>query len=271
MIAVKLVGVFPGNTVLSPPQPSVQGLVALFNARTGSPLLTGDGASLTFRKTAADLALGADYLARKDARTLAILGAGGLAPHVAEAHLAARPAIERILIWNRHPEKAEALATRLYHLPVSISAVHDLSFALSQADIISCVTMAKAPLVRGALLKPGAHVDLIGAYLPDMREADDDVIRRAGMIFVDTRINCENSGEIGQPLKTGLISRDTIVADLYDLASGAHRGRTSDQQITIYKNVGGGHLDLFTAKHLLSRIDGEEGNSERRNTTTRQT
>lgn len=254
LIAVKLVGVFPGNTSLSPPQPSVQGLVALTSGKTGAPLLTADGAALTFRKTAADSALGADFLARRDARTLLVVGAGGLAPHVILAHLAVRPSISRILIWNRNTGKAEALARKLRHLPADLSAVPDLNTALPEADIISCVTMATEPLVHGKLLKPGAHVDLIGAYLPDMREADDDVVRRAGQFFVDTRMGCEGSGEIAGPLATGLITRNDIVADLFDLCTGRHPGRSSDSQITLYKNVGGGHLDLFTGRHLLSLI-----------------
>lgn len=254
LIAVKLVGVFPGNTSLTPAQPSVQGLVVLISGKTGAPLLTVDGAALTFRKTAADSALGADFLARRDARTLLVVGAGGLAPHVIMAHLAVRPSISRILIWNRNAAKAEALARKLRHLPTDISAVPDLSTALPEADIISCVTMATMPLVHGKLLKPGAHVDLIGAYLPDMREADDDVVRRAGQIFVDTRMGCEGSGEIAGPLATGLIKRDDIIADLFDLCTGRHPGRSADSQITMYKNVGGGHLDLFTARHLLSLI-----------------
>ena len=114
--------------------------------------------------------------------------------------------------------------------------------------------MATVPLVRGKLLKPGTHVDLIGAYLPDMREADDDAIRRARQFFVDTRMGCEGSGEIAGPLAKGLIKRDDIVADLFDLCTGHHPGRSSDSQITLYKNVGGGHLDLLTARHLLSLI-----------------
>jgi ornithine cyclodeaminase/alanine dehydrogenase-like protein (mu-crystallin family) len=110
--------------------------------------------------------------------------------------------------------------------------------------------------MKGALLKPGAHVDLIGAYMPNMREADNDVVRRAGMIFVDTRAYCESSGEIGQPLASGLISRETTAADMFDLTAGRHPGRTSDAQITMYKNVGGGHLDLFTARYLLDELTG---------------
>jgi ornithine cyclodeaminase len=253
-IAAKLVGVFPGNVARMPPQPSVQGLVALFDAETGRALMTGDGAALTFRKTAADSALGADFLARRDARTLLVVGAGGLAPHVAEAHLAVRPSLERVLLWNRTAAKAKALAARLRDLPAVVEAVDDIDSALPDADIISCVTMAKAPVVKGALLKPGAHVDLIGAYAPDMREADDDVARRAGAIFVDTRTNCENSGEVREPLARGVIARDRIAADLFELAAGRHPGRTTDHEITMFKNVGGGHLDLFTAMFLLQRL-----------------
>lgn len=252
VIAVKMVGVFPGNTGLNPPQPSVQGLVALFDGRTGGALATCDGAALTFRKTAADSALGADILARKDASVLLVVGAGGLAPHMVEAHLAVRPSIERVLIWNRNPDKAEALAGTLRAEGKQIVPASSLDDAVAQADIISCVTMATTPLVKGALLKPGAHVDLVGAYMPSMREADDDVARRAGRIFVDTRNNAEGSGDVAGPLAAGVIRREDIVADMFDLCKGRHPGRESESQITLYKNVGGGHLDMFAIKHLAA-------------------
>ncbi len=254
VIAVKIVGVFPANTSMAPPQPSVQGLVILSSAKTGEALMVADGAALTFRKTAADSALGVDLLARRDAEVLLVVGAGGLAPHVIEAHTAVRPSIRRVLVWNRNTARAEALVAGLGHPSAGIAVAADLGQALREADIVSCVTMATEPLVRGALLKPGAHVDLIGAYMPDMREADDDVVRRAGRIFVDTRFNCESSGEIAAPLAAGLISRDGIVADLFDLCCGRHPGRAGADEITMYKNVGGGHLDLFVARHLLERL-----------------
>jgi ornithine cyclodeaminase len=253
VIAVKLVGVFPGNLALSPPEPSIQGAVVLFSAKTGAPLLSADGAEMTFRKTAADSALGADYLARQDARVLLVAGAGGLAPHVIEAHRATRPAIDRVLIWNRTAERAERLAAAQRALGVPAEAVRSMADALPIADIVSCVTMATEPVVKGALLKRGAHVDLIGAYLPEMRESDDDTIRRAGQMFLDTRVFCERSGDVLEPLNRGIITREQLVADLFDLATGRHPGRISDDQITVYKNCGGGHLDLFTARHLLSR------------------
>jgi len=248
-IAVKLVGVFPGNLDRKPPEPSIQGLVILFDGETGAPLLTADGAEMTFRKTAADSALAADYLARRDARVLLVAGAGGLAPHVIAAHRAVRPSIERVLIWNRTPGRAEALAAGL-RPSLDAQAVATMAEALPAADIVSCVTMATAPVVRGALLKEGAHVDLIGAYLPEMREADDDVARRAGAIFFDNRLGIEESGEVIEPLARGLITRKELVADLFDLCAGRHRGRQTERQITMYKNCGGAHLDLYTARCL---------------------
>ena len=261
-IAVKLVGVFPGNLARDPPEPSIQGLVILFDGKTGAPILTADGAEMTFRKTAADSALAADYLAGREARVLLVAGAGGLGPHVIAAHLAVRPSIKRVLIWNRTPSRAEALAARLGP-GLDAKAVATMEEALPEADIVSCVTMATEPIVKGALLKPGAHVDLIGAYLPEMREADDDVARRAGKIFFDNRHGIEESGEVLEPLARGLITREGLVADLFDLCAGRHPGRQSASQITMYKNCGGAHLDLFTAQFLRARLAaGDETGSQ---------
>jgi ornithine cyclodeaminase len=256
-IAVKMVGVFPGNLAFDPPQASVQGLVALFNPATGAPMLAADGEAMTFRKTAADSGLGTRLLARPDCGTLLVVGAGGLAPHVIAANRAARPSLNRILIWNRTPERAETLATSLMAgadtQGVDIAATRDLDAAVADADIISCVTMAREPLIRGALLRPGAHLDLVGAYLPDMREADDEAMAR-GQIFVDCRDGMKGSGELARPVAAGVINWDDVGADLYQLCRGAHPGRQSDSEITVFKNVGGGHLDLFAAVALSERL-----------------
>ena len=249
VIAVKLVGVFPSNMALTPPEPSVRGLVTLFHGATGRPLLVADGAAMTFRKTAADSALGVDLLARRDAEVLLVVGAGGLAPHVALAHTTVRPSIREILIWNRTERRAEETAAGLVAQGLPARPITNLDAAVARADIISCVTMSTSPLIKGALLKPGTHVDLIGAYLPEMREADDDVVRRA-RVFVDTRNGCDHSGEIAEPIARGLLTFESIEADLFDLCAGRHPGRTAPHAITMYKNVGGGHLDLFTARHL---------------------
>jgi len=253
-VAVKLVGVFPGNASLRPPQPSVQGLVLLFDADTGAPLIAADGAAMTLRKTAADSALGASLLARSDARVLLILGAGGLAPHMLSAHRAARPSLERVLVWNRTHERAAALAAAHAGGDFAIEAVRDLDAAVAEADVISCVTLSKKPLVRGRLLKAGAHLDLVGAYLPDMREADDEAMQR-GKLFVDTRDGMEKAGDLSQPARRGVIRWEDVMADLYELCTGGHAGRGGDDEITVFKNVGGGHLDLFTAQHLKAAAE----------------
>ncbi len=247
-----MVGVFPGNLALDPPQASVQGLVALFDPKTGAPRMVADGEAMTFRKTAADSGLGARLLAREDCETLLVVGAGGL-QHVVQAHLAARPALSKIRIWNRTPERAEALAARLDLPKVDLQATRDLDAAVSEADIISCVTMSKEPLIRGELLKPGAHLDLVGAYLPDMREADNAAMAR-GTVFVDCRDGIEGTGELAQPVAAGIIGWNDIRADFYEMCQGKHPCRQSQDEITVFKNVGGGHLDLFTAIALDNRL-----------------
>jgi len=252
VIAIKLNSIFPLNANLSPPLPSIQGVVILFEARHGQALACCDGAELTFRKTAADSALGADFLSNPDAKTLLLMGAGGLAPHIIAAMRFVRPSINKILIWNRHHLKAQQLAEKLTSSPCPVLAVSQLDEAVPQADIISCITMATTPILQGALLQQGCHVDLIGAYQPQMREANDDVIRRAGRLFVDSFANCESSGDVADPLKNGILSRDQIVADLFSLCKGQHHGRADKTEITVYKNVGGGHLDMFAMKQLLT-------------------
>lgn len=245
-VAVKMVGVFPGNEKLSPPQPNVQGLVAMFDGSTGAPLLVADGAAMTARKTAGDSALGASLLARKDAEVLLVVGAGALAPHFAAAHMAARPSLKRVLIWNRTTSKAEAVAAGLQSDGVDAQAVIDIDAAVEQADIITCVTMSDRTLVKGALLKPGTHLDLVGAYMTSLRETDEAALAR-GRIFVDTRRGMENTGDLGPALASGVLHADAIAGDHFDLAQGKVEGRQSPDEITIFKNVGGAHLDVFTA------------------------
>lgn len=245
-IAVKMVGVFPGNEKRSPPQPNVQGLVAMFDGATGAPLLVADGAAMTARKTAGDSALAASLLAREDAQALLIVGAGALAPHFVAAHMAARPSLRRVMIWNRTAAKAEAVASLLRDEGIDIEAVSDIDAAVAVADVISCVTMSDRTLVKGALLKPGTHLDLVGAYMPSLRETDDHALRR-GRIFVDTRRGMDGTGDLGSALSSGLISEEAVVGDHFDLAQGLAEGRRSADEITIFKNVGGAHLDVFTA------------------------
>ncbi len=247
LIAVKMVGVFPRNPDLAAPQPSVQGLVVLFDGQTGKALMTCDGAALTYRKTAADSALGTDLLARPDAATMAIAGAGGLAPHVVRATCAVRP-IRRLFIWNRSRARAEAMAADLSGEIPAVEVVDNLSAVLPEADVVSAVTMARDPVIAGARLKAGAHVDLIGAWRPDMREADSDTLRRAGRMFTDNAGTYAHSGDVLGPVAEGLIPGTE--ADFFDLCTGRHPGRRSAEEITVCKNAGGGYLDLFVAGHL---------------------
>ncbi len=253
LIAVKMVGVFPGNLDLDPPQPSVQGLVAAFDGQTGAPRLVADGAAMTARKTCADSALGADLLARADAETLLIVGAGALAPNMAAAMAAVRPGLRRIAIWNRTTARAETLAENLRAVGLPAEAVTDLDAEVSRADIISCVTMSDRPLVKGALLKPGAHLDLVGAYLPSMREADDKALARA-TLFTDAKSNMRGGGDLVQAVAAGVIGWNDVRADLFDLIQGHTTGRQTAEEITLFKNNGGAHLDVFTAAALLRLV-----------------
>ncbi len=243
-IGIKLVTVFPDNPGRG--LPSVQGVVLLFDGLTGEVVALIDGTELTYRKTACDSALGSRHVSRPDSHTLLMVGAGALAAHLIAAHRAVRPSIERVLIWNRTPAKAD----QLVRLGVADEVVDDLRRAVQQADIICTATMTKAPLIRGEWLKPGTHVDCVGAYLPDHREIDDDVVRRAE-IFVDTRLApLTESGDLVIPLANGVISESDIRADLYELCQGKHLGRSNADAITIFENGGGGHLDLMAAQHV---------------------
>lgn len=247
-IGVKLVTVFPDNPLGG--VPAVQALVVLFDGRDGSPLALIDGTEETYRKTAADSALGSQLLSRPDVSTLLMIGAGGLAPSLIEAHRVVRPSIERVLVWNRSREKAEALVAA----GVADDVVDDLDAAVPVADVICTATSTSEPLVRGALLRPGTHVDCVGAFLPDHREVDDDVVVRSE-IFVDSRqAAVHESGDLVIPLAAGTIDADAILADLGELCSGSHLGRSGPDAITMYENGGGGHLDLMVAQHLWASL-----------------
>ena len=238
--------------------PAVHAIYCLFSGKDGRPLAVLDGTALTLRKTAADSALGARYLARNDIRTMLMLGAGAMAPHLIRAHLAIRPSIEKVLIWNRTEARARELIKALETDPamdgVVMGLAVDLKTAIGEADLISSATRAQEPIIEGAELRPGTHLDLIGAYKGDMREADDEAIRRAS-IFVDSRQSTvEDTGEIAIPIAKGLITEADIQADHAELARCVHPGRTSEDEITLFKNGGGGHLDLMTARFVVETL-----------------
>lgn len=244
VIAIKAVTFFPNNGSLD--LPTVNAGVLLFNGANGTLLGACDGNELTTRRTAAASAVAAKRLARPDAKTLLVVGTGALSPMTAQAHCAVRD-YDVVEIWGRDVDKARRVANSLVAQNTPARVAEDLDSAVASADVITCVTGAKSPLVKGALLKPGAHVDLIGAFTPEMRESDDDVVRRA-TVFADTRTDGILAGDLAQPIAAGLITPDDIAADLAELANGVHPGRTSDEQITMFKSAGFALEDVAAAR-----------------------
>lgn len=249
-LGAKLITVFPHNPQQTHALPAVQAVYLLFDAQTGSPLACMDATVLTWFKTAADSALAASLLAPRHCEQLLMVGAGAMAGHLIRAHLSVRPGIQTLRIWNRTPARAEQLL-RTLDLPIASDVVTDLDAAVASSDLISCATMSHTPLIKGALLSAGTHLDLVGGFTPDMREADDEAIRRS-QVFVDSYSSAlEHVGDICQPINSGLLDPARIGGDLYELCSRRKPGRRDDQDITLFKNAGGGHLDLMTAQHLL--------------------
>jgi len=248
-LGVKLVTVFPGNAARD--RPSVAALYVLFDARDGRPLAVFDGEEITARRTAAASALAARFLARGDARHLVMVGAGRQARGLIEAHASVRP-IERVSVWSRTPERASDAASAVEKGGMSITVCTDLERAVREADIVSCATLSTAPLVLGAWLRPGTHLDLVGAFRPDMRETDDDAMRRADTIVVDERrAALAEGGDIVQAITAGAIDESSITAELSDLARGAYPGRTRAESITVFKSVGLALEDLAAAETVL--------------------
>jgi ornithine cyclodeaminase len=242
-VGVKLVSVFPDNHLRS--LPAIHGSYLLSSGRTGELLAVIDGGELTARRTAAASALAASHLARKDASSLLVVGTGRLSVNLIEAHSRVRP-ITEVMIWGRDRAKAEQAVSEARALGYAADVAEDLEAAARQADIISCATLSRAPLIRGAWLKPGSHLDLIGAFNKDMRESDDEAVRRA-RVFVDTRAGAfAEAGDLLQPMAAGVIDADHVVAELSELVGGTE-GRRSAEDITLFKSVGAALEDLAGA------------------------
>lgn len=252
-MASKLITSFPGN-----PQggalPAVQAVCVLFDGRDGRPLAVMDGTEITYWRTAADSALGARLLAPEAPATLLIVGAGAMASRLVRAHRVVRPSIRRVLVWNRTRDGAVRLAASIAAEGVVAEVRDDLAAATREADIVSTCTRSREPLVRGVDLAPGAHLDLVGGFTPETREADDEAMRR-GRVFVDRRESAfDGVGDILQPIASGAIGEGDVLGDLYDLVGGTVVGRCSTSDITVFKNAGGGHLDLITAELIFARL-----------------
>ena len=232
--------------------PTIQASYLLIDQKTGETVAMMDGGEITRRRTAAASALAADYLARKDAEVMTLVGAGALGPHFVLAHAAVRP-IRKVFIYTRSIAKGEALAAELAHHGLEAHSVTDLEHAVRQSDIVSCVTTSTAPIVKGAWLKPGTHVDLAGAFKPSMRETDAEVVARSS-VYVDTRDGAlAEAGDLLQARDEGKFDFANVKGDLFDLCRGKVKGRSSADEITLFKSAGTAIEDLATAIMLYQK------------------
>ena len=261
----KLVTSFPRNleeATTGESLPAVHAVYVLMDGRNGRPLAVLDGTALTSWKTAANSALGAKLLAPAEPTTLLVVGAGSLAAWLVRAHRSVRPSIREVLIWNRTTDRAQRLADQLRGEQIDAIAVNDLEGGVRRAQIVSCCTRSHVPLIQGRWLRASTHLDLVGGYTPETREADDEAARRA-RIFVDCRETAfDGVGDILRPIASGAIRAENVLGDLYDLIGGAVPGRLGPDDITLFKNAGGGHLDLMTAQAVLAQMEpGADGAS----------
>ncbi len=246
-IGIKLVTVFPGNRGHAT---TVNALYVLFDHASGEPCAVIDGEALTLRRTAAASLLAARYLAPKDAGTILIVGTGRLAQFMARAHCGSRD-VSRLLLWGRNRERAQSLATVLRDEGLPAEAASDLEQTVGESQIITCATTAAAPIVLGAWLRPGTHLDLVGAFKRGMREVDDASVARS-QVYVDTYAGTlAEADDIIEPLARGVITREQVLAELAGLVTGKVAGRRSDADITLFKSVGTAIEDLAAAQLLV--------------------
>jgi ornithine cyclodeaminase len=242
-MAVKSATIFPQNFAKG--MPNINGGVSLYSDTDGTLEAIIDFHLVTKWKTAGDSLLAARRLARKDSSRILLVGAGTVARSLHAAYSSVFPDAS-FTVWSRTQSTARSMADSIPNMGVA----DDLQGAVAQADIIATATMTTEPLIKGAWLQQGQHLDLIGAYRPDMREVDDAALQRA-RLFVDSfDTTLGHIGEIKIPLETGAITREHIIADFYDLGAFT---RCSDGEITICKNGGGAHLDLMTSRYILDQ------------------
>lgn len=242
-LGVKTVSIYPDNQRRG--LPGLHSVFILFDATTGVPLALLDGNVITSRRTAAASALAAKYLSRQDANSMLVVGAGRVASLIPEAYRTIRP-IQRVKVWDINETLARSFVERLGRAGFQAQVVSDLEAAVAEVDIVSCATLSTAPLVRGAWLKPGTHLDLIGGFTPEMRESDDDCFRLS-KVFVDTDEASMKAGDVLSPIASGAFSKEKIAGDLTSLCRGLHRGRRGDDEITVFKAVGTALEDLAAA------------------------
>lgn len=251
-LGIKTVNIFPGNAARG--LPGLYSTYLLYDASSGQPLAQLDGDEITSRRTAAASALAARYLARHDAARLLIVGAGRVASLLADAYKTVLP-IEQVAVWSRDPAAAAALATRLRERGIAAQAWPDLEAAVRQADIVSCATLSTAPLIAGAWLAEGSHLDLIGGFTAQMMEADDACFAGA-QLFVDTGEALQKAGDLLGPMSRGVFTPADIAATLAELCKGNHPGRCSRTGRTVFKSVGTALEDLAAAMLVMESTVG---------------
>lgn len=251
---VKMVTINPENGQFD--LPSIQGTYIYFDATTGVLKSIIEAKSLTAKRTAATSALASSYLSKKDASSLLMIGTGALSTNLIKAHASVRP-ITQVFVWGRNFEKAQKICEQLQGEDFSITPVHNIKDKISEVDIISCATLSKTPLVLGEFLREGQHIDLVGAYNPNMRESDDETISRSS-IFVDSYGGAlKEAGDIVIPLQNGTLKESEIKADLFELCGNKKSGRTHPKEITLFKSVGHALEDLVAADYYYQKFTKE--------------
>jgi ornithine cyclodeaminase/alanine dehydrogenase-like protein (mu-crystallin family) len=249
-LGIKNVTIFPGNGARG--LPGLHSTYLLFDASTGVPLAQLDGNEITSRRTAAAAALAASFLARADAHRLLVVGSGRVAALLADAMRAVRPVAE-VQVWNHRPAPARALAAELRVAGIAARATEDLAAAVAAADIVSCATLSNAALVRGAWLRPGTHLDLIGSFTPQMREADAECFARC-RVFVDTEEALAKSGDVLEAIAAGTFGADRLQGTLAELCRGTRAGRRDAAERTLFKAVGSALEDLAAAERVFDAV-----------------
>lgn len=240
---IKLVNVVPGNAKRG--RAALSSSYVLFDRETGEHLLIADGGELTARRTAAASALAARRLARPDSATHLIVGAGRVGFNLALAYREVLP-ITRTLVYDINPDNAARMVASLAKEGIAAEVADNVQSATAEADVISCATLARTPVLLGDWLRPGHHVDLIGSFTPEMREVDDTAITRAS-VYVDTHDALVESGDIKTPLESGVLNENDILATLKELCDSGDHPRQSIDEITLFKGVGTAIEDLSAA------------------------
>lgn len=251
-IGVKIVTVSPNNSKYD--LPSIQGTYIYLDAHKGNLKAILDGKSLTAKRTAATSALASSFLAKKNANSLLMIGTGALSKNLILAHASVRP-LETIYVWGRNYSKAQQICEELQNESFKIEVIKNIEDKISNVDIISCATLSATPLVLGKYIQPGQHIDLVGSYKKDTREADNQVITKS-KIYLDSYLGgLKESGDIAIPLSTGIISENDIQADLFELCQSKNEGRKNDREITIFKSVGHALEDLVAASYYYEKFN----------------